>query len=61
MTELNSFREKMAQKSKQASAKFLAFKAAFEKKERKARADLEKAGRIWNEVGKKFKWWNSLP
>ena len=61
MTELNSFREKMVQKSKQASAKFLAFKAAFEKKEKSARKDLEKAGRIWNEVGKKFKWWQSLP
>ena len=61
MTELNSFREKMAQKSKQASAKLLVFKAAFAKKEKSAREDLEKAGRIWNEVGKKFKWWGRLP
>ena len=61
MTELNSIRENKTQKLKQASAKFLALKAAFEKKEKSARADLEKAGRIWNEVGKKFKWWQSLP
>lgn len=44
MTDSNSFREKMVQKSKQASAKFLAFKAAFEKKAREARKDLEKCG-----------------
>jgi len=61
MTELNSFREKMIQKSEQASAKCLAFKAAFEKKAKAARADLEEANRIWNETAKKFKWWNSLP
>ena len=77
MTELNSFREKMTQKSKQASAKFLALKTAFatsaakwplaplrgdvEKRALKARKDLEKAGRIWNEVSKKFSWWGRLP
>lgn len=61
MTELNSFREKMTKKGEQASAKCLAFKAAFERKAREARADLEEANRIWNETAKKFKWWNSLP
>jgi hypothetical protein len=61
MTELNSFREKMIQKSKQAGGKMLAFKAAFEKKAKAARADLEEARSIWNETAKKFKWWNSLP
>ena len=77
MTELNSFREKMTQKSKQASAKFLALKAAFatsaakwplaplrgdvEKRALEARADFEEANRIWNETAKNFKWWQSLP
>jgi len=56
MTELNSIRENKTQKLKQASAKFLALKAAFEKKEKSARKDLEKAGRIWNEMSKKLKW-----
>ena len=50
-----------AKKREQALAKFLALKAAFEKKEKETRKDLEKAGRIWNEVSKKFKWWQRLP
>ncbi|MBT9138605.1 MAG: hypothetical protein DDT31_01174 [Syntrophomonadaceae bacterium] len=33
----------------------------FEKKEKKVRADLEEAGRIWKELGERFKWWGSLP
>ena len=56
-----TIRENGINKIKQASAKFLAFKAAFEKKAKAARADLEEANRIWNETAKKFKWWNSLP
>lgn len=61
MTELNSIREKMIKNSKQASAKFLALKAAFEKKAREARASAAADNRIWNETAKNFKWWNSLP
>ena len=48
-------------KREQALAKFLALKAGFEKKEKGMRKDLEKAGRIWNEVSKKFEWWGRLP
>ena len=45
----------------QASVKFLALKAGFEKKAREARTDFEEARSIWNETAKNFKWWNSLP
>jgi len=39
MTDLNSIRENRIKKMRQASAKFLALKAAFEKKAREAQAD----------------------
>ena len=76
MTE-QTIRENRIKKMTQASAKFLALKAGFatsaakwplaplrgdvEKRALKARKDLEKAGRIWNEVGEKFSWWGRLP
>jgi len=56
MTELISIRENKTKKLKQASAKFLAFKAAFEKKAKEARVDFEEANRIWNETAKNLKW-----
>ena len=37
------------------------FREKFIKKEKVVRTDLEEAGRIWKEVSKKFKWWQSLP
>jgi len=61
MTELNSFREKMIRKQRAVSAKFNACRENFEKRARLTKADLKEAGRIWNEVGEKFEWWNSLP
>jgi len=60
MTE-STIRKNGINKIKQASAKFLALRAGFEKKARAARADFEEANRIWNETAKNFKWWNSLP
>ena len=36
----------------QASVKFLALKAGFEKRSREARADFEEANRIWNATAK---------
>ena len=54
-------RENRINKMRQASAKFLALKAIFEKKAGDARADFEEANRIWNETAKIFKWGNSLP
>jgi len=56
-----TFRENRINKIKQASVKFLALRASFEKKAKEARADFEEANRIWNETAKNFKWWNSLP
>ena len=38
-----------------------AMREDFRKKEREIRADLEEAGRIWKELGKRFKWWQELP
>ena len=61
MTELNSARENFLRKKKEALTKFNSFREKFEKKEKDAREDLEEAGRIWKEVSKKFKWWQSLP
>ena len=56
-----TIRENRIKKMTQASAKFLALKAGFEKKAREARADFEEANRIWNETAKNIKGWNSLP
>jgi len=61
MTELNSFREKIIRKKKESLIKFNSFREKFEKKEKEVGADLEEAGRVWKEVSKKFKWWQSLP
>jgi Ribonuclease G/E len=30
-------------------------------REKKIRADLEKARKIWKKVGERFRWWGSLP
>ena len=61
MTELKSSRENFLRKKKEALTKFNSFRGKFIKKEKDAREDLEEAGRIWKEVSKKFKWWQSLP
>ena len=56
-----TIRENRIKKMTQASVKFLALKAGFEKKAREARADFEEANRIWNETAKNIKGWDSLP
>jgi len=61
MSELNPFREEFIKKKKAALTKLNSFREGFMKKEKEARVDLEEAGRIWGEVSKKFKWWQSLP
>ena len=45
----------------QASAKFLALKAGFEKRAQEARADFEEANRIWSETAGNIKGWKALP
>ena len=61
MTELNFFREKIIRKKKDALDKINYFRVDFMRKEKETREDLEEAGRIWKEVSRKFKWWQSLP
>ena len=48
-------------KSKEALSKIRSLRENFRNREKKIRADLEKAGRIWKKLGERFKWWQSLP
>ena len=48
-------------KSKDALSKWEAMKKNFENREKRMKADLEKAGKIWEKLGKSFRWWGSLP
>jgi len=61
MNELNSFRENIIKKRKQALTKINSFRKEFEKKEKDMRAELEEARRIWIEMSETFRWWQSLP
>ena len=61
MTELNSFREKILKKRKESLSKFSSCRAGFRSREKKIKADLAEASKVWKEVSKKFKWWQSLP
>jgi len=56
-----SAKEGYIRKSKEAMSKFQAIKENFRSREKKIRADLEKARKIWKKVGERFKWWQSLP
>jgi hypothetical protein len=56
VTKPNLHRECYIKKSKEALIKLQAIKESFRSREKKIRADLEKAGRIWKKVGEKFKW-----
>lgn len=65
MSELNSARRDFTKKRTEALTKRDSFREDFKKKEKKVKADLEKAGRIWKELDERFKWWwwrsQSLP
>lgn len=61
MTELNSAREEFIGKRKKALTKLNRFRQRFKKKEKRVKADLGEAGRIWKELGVRFKWWGTLP
>ena len=50
-----TIRETRIKKMTQASAKFLALRARFEKKAKEAQADFEEANRIWNETARNIK------
>jgi Ribonuclease G/E len=60
--------ERYIKKSKEALSKIRSLRENFIRRtpyggsrEKKIRADLGKAGRIWKKVGERFKWWGSLP
>ena len=61
MRELNSLREEILRKRRESLAKVCSCREDFEKKEREIKADLERARRLWREVGERFEWWGSLP
>jgi hypothetical protein len=60
-TRLNLPREDFTKKRTEAMTKFKSIRQNFRSREKKIRADLEKAGRIWKELGQRFGWWGSLP
>ena len=53
--------EDFTKKRTEAMTKFKSFKENFENREKKIRADLEKARKIWEKLGERFRWWQSLP
>ena len=61
MTELNTSREDFLLKGKAALSKLSSFRENFGRKEKKIKADLAEAGKVWKKVSQKFKWWQSLP
>ena len=61
MTESYYLIADVVHKQKKAMGKFNSFQKAFKKKQKGMQADLDKARKTWNEVGKQFPWWQSLP
>jgi len=61
VNKLNFSREIFLKKKKEALTKVNSFRENFEKRELEMKADLEEVGRIWKELGKRFKWWQTLP
>jgi len=61
MSKLNFAREDFTKKRTEALTKFKSLRQNFRNREKKIRADLEKAGKIWKKLGKSFRWWGSLP
>ena len=61
VTRPNSPREGYIKKSKEALSKLQAIKGNFGKREKRITADLKKAHKIWETLGKRFRWWQSLP
>jgi len=60
-TKLNLPRENFIRKSKEALSKLQAIKENFRIREKKIRVDLEEARKIWEKLGERFQWWQSLP
>jgi len=58
---IEELKKNLIEKRKGAMAKFNSARENFEKKEKKMKADLDEASKIWAELSKKFRWWQSLP
>jgi hypothetical protein len=58
---LNLPREGYIKKSKEALSKLRSLGENFRNREKKIRAELGKASKIWKKLGERFKWWGSLP
>ena len=58
---IEKLRKNLTEKRKTAMVRFNLSRDAFEKKKSRIEADLEEAGRIWKELGERFKWWQELP
>jgi hypothetical protein len=54
-------RGNFVRKSKDALSKWEAIKKNFENREKRMKADLEEARKIWGKLGERFKWRQSLP
>jgi hypothetical protein len=60
-TRPNLPRGNFAGKSKDALSKWEAIKKNFENREKRMKADLGKARKIWEKLAQRFEWWQSLP
>jgi len=60
-TGLNLPRKNFTRKSKKAHSKLRSFRKDFRNREKKIKADLEEARKIWEKLGERFPWWQSLP
>jgi hypothetical protein len=60
-TRLNLPGVDVTKKRTESLTKFRSLRQNFRSREKKIRADLEKAGKIWGKLGQRFKWWGSLP
>jgi len=58
---LDISREVFLEKKKKALTKVNSFRDKFEKRETKAKAELEEAGRILKGLSERFRWWGTLP
>ena len=50
-----------SKKGKESMAKFNSARENFKKREKRIKADLEEASKIWAELSGRFRWWQSLP
>jgi len=61
VNKLNFSRNISLKKKKEALTKVNFFRKNFKKRELEMKADLDEANRIWGNLSKRFKWWQTLP